>query len=126
MSFDWTEYLKLAQDLATQPTLQASEEARQRCAISRAYYAALKTAHNFLCSLDPSFVFERMDVHRKVRDKLLLRPDQPSKQLSLELDRLGLQRNKADYENTFDQLAAELPRALLRAQRIIEGIANLK
>jgi hypothetical protein len=61
-----------------------------------------------------------------VRDKLQLRPDQRSKQIALELDRLGLQRNKADYENTFDQLAAELPKALLRAKEIIEGIATLK
>ena len=39
MSFDWSEYLKLAQELAGQTGNPASQEARLRAAVSRAYYA---------------------------------------------------------------------------------------
>ena len=41
MSFTWTEYLALAEELSGgEPAATPSEEARQRSAISRAYYAA--------------------------------------------------------------------------------------
>ncbi len=43
MSFDWKQYLTLAEDLA-QPDGKTNEEARIRCAVSRAYYAALGSA----------------------------------------------------------------------------------
>jgi len=40
MSFDWSEYLDIARELAGQATASSSAEAKKRCAISRAYYAA--------------------------------------------------------------------------------------
>ncbi len=48
MSFDWSEYLKLAQELAGPSTLHATPEARQRAAIRRAYYAAFCKCRNYL------------------------------------------------------------------------------
>jgi hypothetical protein len=41
MSFDWSEYFSLAQELVGQPATPAGQEARLRSALSRAYYAAL-------------------------------------------------------------------------------------
>ena len=40
MSFDWSEYLDLARELALQGSAPSLSEARVRAAISRAYYAA--------------------------------------------------------------------------------------
>ena len=40
MSFDWSQYLNLAKELAGQATIPAEQEARLRDAISRSYYAA--------------------------------------------------------------------------------------
>ncbi len=51
MSFDWSEYLNLAQELAGKATTPASQEAKLR-AISRAYYAAFVQARNFLRDRD--------------------------------------------------------------------------
>ena len=44
MSFDWSEYLNLAQELAGQATGPSSQEAKLRSAVSRAYYAAFYAA----------------------------------------------------------------------------------
>jgi len=38
MSFDWSQYLNLAKELAGQATIPAEQEARLRDAISRSYY----------------------------------------------------------------------------------------
>ena len=38
MTFDWSEYLKLAQELAGQTVSPANEEAKLRSSVSRAYY----------------------------------------------------------------------------------------
>jgi hypothetical protein len=40
MSFDWSQYLTLAKELAGEATILAEGEARLRDAISRSYYAA--------------------------------------------------------------------------------------
>jgi hypothetical protein len=46
MSFDWADYLKLAEALTQAPTVPGPEEAALRAAMSRAYYAAFCSARN--------------------------------------------------------------------------------
>ncbi len=48
MTFDWSEYLKLAYELAGREGIAANEEARLRSSISRAYFAAYSVAGNYL------------------------------------------------------------------------------
>ncbi len=48
MSFNWDDYLFLAQELATHPSNFPNQEARLRSAISRAYYSAFCKARDFL------------------------------------------------------------------------------
>lgn len=48
MSFDWSEYLNVAKELAGVETSAASQEAKLRAAITRAYYAAFIKARNHL------------------------------------------------------------------------------
>jgi len=45
--FDWPDYFVLARMLAGED-IECSPEARQRCAISRAYYAVVCHARNYL------------------------------------------------------------------------------
>ena len=46
MSFDWADYLKLAEALTQSLTVPGPEEAALRAAMSRAYYAAFCSARN--------------------------------------------------------------------------------
>lgn len=60
MSFNWSEFLGLAQELAGHEAQPYGEEATSRAAISRAYYAALCSARNHLrdvASLPPRYAF---------------------------------------------------------------------
>jgi uncharacterized protein (UPF0332 family) len=47
MTFDWREYLTLAENLCTNSHTFPNQEACFRVAISRAYYAAFCTARNY-------------------------------------------------------------------------------
>lgn len=46
MSFEWADYLTLAEALSRNPGVPGPEEAALRTAISRAYYAAYRRALN--------------------------------------------------------------------------------
>ncbi len=48
MSFEWSEYLNVAQELIEQAKKASYQEAKVRAAISRAYYAAFGAARNHL------------------------------------------------------------------------------
>ena len=52
MSFDWSEYLTLAQELTSASTSSPIQEAHLRAAVSRAYYAAFCKARNYLHNKD--------------------------------------------------------------------------
>jgi len=47
MSFNWSEYLGLAQQLAGKAPISATRESRLRSAIIRGYYAAFIQARNY-------------------------------------------------------------------------------
>jgi len=53
MSFDWSQYLNLAKELAGQATIPAEQEARLRDAISRSYYLEFfKLSYHYRLVLD--------------------------------------------------------------------------
>ncbi|MGQ9626069.1 MAG: hypothetical protein ACUVV0_04085 [Anaerolineae bacterium] len=47
MSFNWADFLTLAEALLRDPNSPGPEEASLRSAISRAYYAAFRVTRNF-------------------------------------------------------------------------------
>ncbi len=47
MSFDWEEFLRVAKEHIGQQEFP-SKSAKDRCAISRAYYAAFHIAHEYI------------------------------------------------------------------------------
>lgn len=52
MSFHWSDYLELAEELQSKAVTSIIHEAYLRTAISRAYYAAFITARNYLYQVE--------------------------------------------------------------------------
>lgn len=122
MSFNWKLYVDLADELIKQktPTL---ENAYLRSAISRSYYGIFGIAKNILISRGVNI--ERTDTHTFVRKKYQNSPQISEKAIGGNLNRLRIERNKADYENTgiFDATRAET--AYTIATRTIELLDEL-
>lgn len=101
MSFDWSEYLTLAQELASKATNSAIQEAHLRCAISRAYYAAFCKARNLLDSKDGYKTPRGMNVHWDVVEKFENSSDATRRYVGTLLRNLRSTRNIVDYQDTF-------------------------
>ena len=68
MTFDWREYLTLAENLYTNSHNFPNQEACFRVAISRAYYAAFCTARNYAKKYDHLILRKTGEDHRIVKD----------------------------------------------------------
>ena len=66
MSFDWSEYLTLAQELTSASISSPIQEAHLRAAVSRAYYAAFCKARNYLHNKDGYLTPRRTNAHSDV------------------------------------------------------------
>ena len=136
MSFQWSEYLDVAQELAEQarnapPELQ---EARYRASISRAYYAAFGKARDHLRFQkniqEPrplvSSTGERLNIHQYVRETFMNRRGLEG--VGADLNRMRLYRNRVDYDDT--NLLQRLPWAaqdtLTRAKRVFTRLDSLQ
>ena len=108
MSFDWSQYLDVAKELAQQaqkPPLPL-QEAKYRAAISRAYYSAFGKARNHLRYNDKiresaplvDSNGERMNIHQYVREAFMNSSDQDRIEIGANLDRMAKNRNVADYD----------------------------
>lgn len=103
--FDWYKYLELAQELTEQTQQPCSDqccEAKLRCSISRAYYAAFCAARNYLegregISLRNSW--SHSYVQNKFQDLGRQENDRRYKVIRNRLSYLRTQRNKVDYED---------------------------
>lgn len=85
MSFDWSQYRDLAQELVGQTKSASSGEAKQRAAISRAYYAAFCKARNFLRDKEKGHApasFRTGRVHGYVQDQFIHHPNIKRKRLA--------------------------------------------
>lgn len=108
MAFDWTEYLELAKGLAGEAGAKWSDEAAQRAAVSRAYYAAFCTVRNF-AQMEYGFVGRKSSADHGALIRLLR--DRERQELADHLEKLRKWRNFCDYENDLpdnpNQLAKE-------------------
>lgn len=99
--FDWKEYLTLAEDLGAGRAPTASEEARARAAVSRAYYAVFCRARDYLVATT-ELSFKRQDepnLHQRVAELLRLSVDGRRRDLGKRLVLMRLARNRCDYES---------------------------
>ncbi|MBC6475923.1 MAG: HEPN domain-containing protein [Hormoscilla sp. GM102CHS1] len=120
MSFDWSQYLHLARELAEKTT----DEAKMRSAISRAYYAAFIKARNYLQEWE-GLTIPTQNTHQYVIDQFRNSEEQVRKNIGNRLNRLRLYRNQSDYDNTFPDLANKTRESLTLGRRIISGLGNL-
>ncbi len=120
MSFDWSEYLRLAKDLA-----KKSGEAELRSAISRAYYAVFIKARNLLISRNVLVTRSGMD-HQLVPETLKARGKKKAKMVGLSLERLRDDRRRADYNNNFPNLDKQTKLNLIIAEKTYQLLLQLE
>jgi uncharacterized protein (UPF0332 family) len=125
MSFDWTEYYTLAQELIGTSTAPANIEAKMRAAISRLYYAAFCRARNYLRDREGLVIPAGARAHRFVRDTFRNSQDRIRQKVGDRLDKLRVYRNRADYDDTFDALTLLARVNLTWAQIVILTIDRL-
>jgi hypothetical protein len=71
MDFNWREYFILAQELTGQAGASVGQEAKQRAALSRAYYAAFCQARNHLRDKEGHILPAGGQVHAYVRNQFI-------------------------------------------------------
>jgi len=115
MSFDWKEYLKLAEELA-----KGSKESYLRSSISRAYYSVFCISRNKTIGKD----YKRSDVHNKVIEILKNKEDKSLRKAGLNLDELRRIRNKADYDEDEEINYSLVSRMILLAKDILRILGD--
>lgn len=131
MNFDWAEYFHVAQELSEQTKNSLHQDARLRSAISRSYYAAFGKARDHL-RLKDKLVEPRVDSkgqrinpHAYVAETFKNSADKERVEIGVNLERMRLLRNKADYEGTFDMLAPFARTSLTMAKNVLTKLRKL-
>lgn len=125
MTFDWNEYFKLAQELSQRKDgTDPQREARLRSAISRSYYSVFCSARNHLNK--KKVPLPKENIHASVKDQYRNSSDTTLRQIGNNLERLRIDRNKADYDDSFDRLNNTAVLHLMMAGMTIEDLAKLK
>ncbi len=127
MTFDWSEYFKLAFELDTQARAESypqTQEAKWRSAISRSYYAAWCSARNKLRdeqSADAACLQNHGCVIRKFQES----SNSTRRQIGITLGRMMDNRRRADYHDSVARLADMSNMQILLAQDVIPEINSL-
>jgi uncharacterized protein (UPF0332 family) len=126
MSFEWRNYLTLAEALFHYPTIPGPQEAALRSAISRAYYAAFGSTREFATLHDNFSPRYTGDDHTRLMLHYRFAPDLVRRRISINLKRLREARNLADYENVLPRDAKIVAQSSVDlARNIINSIDNL-
>ena len=127
MSFDWCEYLNLAEQLAGSATTSVSLEAKQRSAVSRSYFAAYCTARNYLEDADEVQFPSSSDAQRIVIATLEgSSQGSPRRAVGQNLRRLKNRRNTADYDDMVPGIAKMTQDSLRVCRGIMSTLAGLQ
>ncbi len=126
MSFHWSEYLTLAQELTSTASTSAIQEADLRSAISRAYYAAFGQARAHLVEIENVDIPYGTNVHWFVVDNFENSDESIRRTIGHLLHHLRSTRNIADYENVFYRDVRGVARAALsEAEEVIRLLRTL-
>ena len=127
MSFNWAEYLSVAEGLCGMLVSgpPAGAEAHQRAGVSRAYYAGYVSARNRLRDIDRISIPRMGNPHKFVVDQYVNDPDPLRAQIGIELDRLRRARNQCDYDDAVRQLPKLTRRSLARTAQILADLGRL-
>jgi uncharacterized protein (UPF0332 family) len=125
MGFDWREYFNLAQELIGRATAPVDQEAKQRAALSRAYYATFCQARNHLRDKEGHTLPASGQVHAYVRDQFMNSADPTRNQIGHDLNRLRIDRNKIDYDDLVPTLSTMITRDIALAQGALIALDKL-
>ncbi|GAB4409013.1 MAG: hypothetical protein Kow00106_02350 [Anaerolineae bacterium] len=117
--FDWSEYYLLAKSLAGQ-----DDEASQRSAVSRAYYAAFCSARNQLRQEGES-IPNTGKAHEVVWDHYQNNPEKRRRQIGQQGKRLRRKRNRADYDDEIVNLDHVVRDAMETADSLLSLLRSL-
>ena len=125
MSFDWQQYLSLAEYMNAHVNEFPDAEACYRSVISRAYYAAMCLCRNYVKVHDGKEFHG--DIHKALQNYLKENPHNKIRsRIGNQLQRLHRNRIQADYyDDIHEQPAYKASKALTQAKRIIENISKL-
>jgi uncharacterized protein (UPF0332 family) len=118
MTFDWYQYLVLAEYLYDNRDTFPDREACLRAAISKVYYAAFCLARNYARDLDRLVLDESAQDHGSVKKHYIRAPDPKNRQVGNSLDRLRDLRNQADYSDTIDKLEDLAKAAISQSKQV--------
>lgn len=124
MSFDWADFLTLADALVRDPNSPGPEEASLRTAISRAYYAAFRAARNFGRDRGEFTPTETGRDHWLVMNYFRSSPDRICRKIGLNLDRLYDNRTSADYDDVLAGRPVALARSSVAVARNVLNALN--
>ncbi|MGQ9571151.1 MAG: hypothetical protein ACUVUQ_10015 [Thermodesulfovibrionales bacterium] len=113
MSFDWRDYIRLAEDL-----LKHNTETYFRSGISRCYYGVFCIARNRAGFKN----YKKPDVHKKVIEHYQNSRNLEEQFVGNTLDRLRRNRNDADYNEDEEINAGLAERVLLKSKEILEKL----
>lgn len=122
MSFDWSHYLDIAQDLYKHAASSPHQEANLRCAISRAYYATFHKARLHLYDKWGISVPDDATAHTEVRKEF---KGIGERQIAATLNRMRIDRNKADYNDSVRNLNLITKENLKRANQVFTDLRKL-
>ncbi|OCR02050.1 hypothetical protein BCD67_07700 [Oscillatoriales cyanobacterium USR001] len=125
MTFDWSEYLNVAKELAGIATTTPEQEAKLRAAISRAYYAVFILARNHLRDREGHSIPTTGDAHQYVASQFKQSQDSNRRFVGDKLKRLRMYRNQADYVDFFPGLTSLTPRVIEISEQVILHLNNL-
>lgn len=115
--FAWSDFLDLAAELGT----RTGDEAAERTAIGRSYYAAFCTARQVLRSRG-----ERLPgggrAHVAVWGRFSATPDVVHRRIADRGRRLRRRRGRADYEDTYPDLTVETEDSIDLARRLLADL----
>ena len=131
MSFDWSKYLMVAQELVSQTTASSKTRSKIKVkllnAISRAYYGAFRKARNHLRDKDgePLNALLRGNTHQNVINLFNKNSDLDRQMIAQFLSDLRSARNKADYEDTVPNLPGLTMTTLLQSEQVLDLLKTL-
>lgn len=122
MSFNWVDYQELAKTIKDSANGTCLDEAKLRCALSRAYYAAFCSARNFLMTQDSRITTDIS--HRDLRSEYKKRGNKGNI-VANKLLSMSDKRHCADYRDIYpEDLKKEAEFALEEAQKVIMMVSN--
>ena len=113
VSFDWSDYLTLAEELG-----KRFDEGSLRSAISRAYYSIYHLAL-YRAEMNGFRPLPGEGTHAQLWRVFSASPEPDCMRLAIIANRLKEKRNRADYENSYARVAEDVPHLLEDAKKFM-------